>query len=167
MTLEERLAQCNQEGEKAEQHFKRLMEAKGKFVLPSTRDQNIYEHVDFWVDDKGIDVKGNRHLDCIWLELNNVQGKDGWLKGKADYIVFDVVELKQFCFFNRTDLLNYCNNITGRAISKDDFNKLYTRFGRKDLLVKVRYDDIKNLQVGFLSYKHEAMQRLSNTNNNS
>jgi hypothetical protein len=160
MNLRERLAECNRQGEKAEQHFKRLMEAEGRFVLPATGEQNIFEHVDFWVDNKGIDVKGNRHLDCIWLEINNVKGKEGWLRGKADYIVFDIHELKQFCFFNRTDLLAYCQKITERADSKDDFNKLYTRFGRQDLLVKVRYDDIKHLQQGVLSYRHEKVQRL-------
>lgn len=165
--LRDRLAQCNIEGLKAEQHFKLLMEAEGKFVLPATGEQNIFDHVDFWVDDKGIDVKGNRHLDCIWLEINNVKGKSGWLRGQADYIVFDIKELKQFCFFNRTDLLAYCEQITDRAVSKDDFNKLYTRFGRKDLLVKVRYDDIKDLQKGYLSYTDEKLQRLSDTHNQS
>ena len=153
MRLEDRLEQCRKEGDTTEQHFKKLMEAKGKFVLTATREQNIYDHVDFWIDDKGVDVKGNRHLDCIWLETKNVHGNRGWLEGEAEYIVFDVKELKGFCFFARTDLLSYCQKIDERTHTKDDFNKIYTRSGRKDQLVKVRYDDIKHLQKGFLKYK--------------
>ena len=50
------------------------------------------------------------------------------------------------------------------------FRKGETKFGEHIKLLSNLtniYDDIKDLQVGFLSYKHEAMQGLSNTNNNS
>ena len=72
MRLEERLRQCKVQGDKAEYRFKELMEAKGRFCLPSYPKQNMEDHIDFFVDDVGIDVKSNRHLDSIWLELNNV-----------------------------------------------------------------------------------------------
>ena len=42
-----------------------------------------------------------------WLEIQNVRGKDGWLKGEATYIVFDILDLKQFVFFKRRDLLEF------------------------------------------------------------
>ena len=153
MRLEERLKLCKVQGDKAEHRFKKLMEAKGRFCLPSYQKQNIEDHIDFFVDDVGIDVKGNRHLNCIWLELNNVQGKDGWLKGKADYIVMDIKELKGFCFFKREDLLEYSLGITQVAKHKYEYNRLYTRSGRKDLLVQVKYNDIKHLQKGYLKYE--------------
>jgi hypothetical protein len=152
MRLEERLRQCKVQGNKAEHKFKELMDAKGRFCMPSYPKQNMEDHIDFFVDDVGIDVKGNRKLDCIWLELNNVQGKPGWLRGKADFIVMDIKELKGFYFFPRIDLLDYCSNITETAKHKFEYNKLYTRHGRKDLLVQVRYNDIKHLQKGFIKY---------------
>tara|TARA_B100001939_G_scaffold325237_1_gene317830 strand:+ start:471 stop:935 length:465 start_codon:yes stop_codon:yes gene_type:complete len=154
MNLRDRLKQCNLEGQKTEERFKQLMDAKGKWCLPSTKEQNIYDHIDFWIGEVGVDVKGNRHLECCWLELKNVIGKDGWLKGNADYIVMDIIELKSFIFFLRTDLLDYCQKITETTNDKKEFNKFYTRAGRKDLLVKVRYDDIKHLKKGVLNYEH-------------
>tara|TARA_R100000773_G_C4147906_1_gene71324 strand:+ start:15 stop:536 length:522 start_codon:yes stop_codon:yes gene_type:complete len=165
ITLRERLNNCKFEGDKAEDHFKQLMEARGYFVLPATKEQNIKDHVDFWVDHKdineqqkvshyyGVDVKGNRHLDCIWLEIKNVLGNKGWLEGEAEYIVFDIKELKGFCFYRRTDLLDYCQKITKYAQSKEDYNKFYTRSGRKDKLVKVKHKHIKHLQKGIIKYE--------------
>ena len=165
ITLRERLKNCKFEGDKAEDHFKQLMEARGYFVLPATKEQNMKDHVDFWVDRKetnteqkvsdyyGVDVKGNRHLDTIWLELKNVLGDKGWLEGEAEYIVFDIKELKAFCFYKRTDLLEYCQKITKKAQSKWDYNKIYTRWGRADKLIKVQHKDIKQLQKGIMKYE--------------
>ena len=165
MRLQDRLKICKFEGDKAEDHFKQLMEARGYFVLPATKEQNMKDHVDFWVDRKdtnteqkvsdyyGVDVKGNRHLDSIWLELKNVLGNKGWLEGEAEYIAFDIKELQGFCFYKRTDLLEYCQKITKYAKDKWDYNKLYTRSGRKDKLIQVKHKHIKHLQKGIIKYE--------------
>ena len=129
------------------------MEQKGYTVEKTTAYDDMQRHIDFYVNDQSVDVKGNRHLECIWLELKNVRGKDGWLNGSATYIVMDIKELGQFIFFLREDLLNYCLKINETTYSKWDFNKIYTRYGRKDEIIKVRYDDIKNLQVGNIYYE--------------
>lgn len=148
-----RWAYSFQQGKKAEELFKDLMIQRGNTCVKSSRYEDINYHIDFYVNEIGVDVKGNRHLETIWLELNNVKGLDGWLKGKAKYIVFDVVELKSFCFFCRVDLLNYVSSFTEIADSKKDYNKLYTRENRKDVLVKVRYGDIKHLQKQAITYE--------------
>jgi len=114
----------------------------------------MYDHVDMFVNDVPIDVKGNRYANCIWLELTNVNGKDGWLKGKSKYIVMDVIDMNSFLVFKTKDLLEYCNNIVQIANSKNDYNMLYTRYGRKDQIIKVRYSDIKHLQKGKLTYAY-------------
>lgn len=150
-----RWAYSFQQGKKAEELFQKVMTERGHTCNKSSKYDDIHYHIDFYVNGIGVDVKGNRHLETIWLELNNVKGLDGWLKGKAKYIVFDVVELKSFCFFYKDDLLEYVSDITEIAESKKDYKKLYTRENRKDVLVKVRYDDIKHLQTQAIRYDTE------------
>ena len=147
MRMSFRKEYCKSEGERAEIAFFEAMTRYGYFPIKSKPEQDIHDHIDYFVEGIGFDIKANRHWDCIWLELNNVHGNDGWLKGKAKYIVFELVEWNLFCFFKRADLLNYCKNITDIAENKNDYKKLYTREGRKDVLVKVTYDDIAKYHV--------------------
>ena len=141
------------EGNKTEDKFSRLMNSRGNTCIKSSKHDDIYKHIDFYVNNIGIDVKGNRHLETIWVELNNVKGKKGWLRGDAEYIVFDVVELKSFCFFKRDELLEFCSNITEATKDKTEYRKLYSRKDRDDLLIKYRFEDIKHLQIQQISYE--------------
>lgn len=141
------------EGKKAEDKFKNLMLSRGNTCVKSSVYDDINKHIDFYVNNIGVDVKGNRHINTIWVELSNVRGNLGWLKGDSEYIVFDIVELNSFCFFRRIDLLNMTMNISELAKDKTEYKKLYTRQGRKDVLVKYRYNDIKHLQIQKISYE--------------
>ena len=61
-----------------------------------------------------VDVKGDRHLDCIWLETVNVNGDKGWLKGEAQFIVFDIIdELNSFFVVKEERFITLCrrNNV--------------------------------------------------------
>ena len=147
-----RWAYSFQQGKKTEELFNKIMIERGNTCIKSSRYDYFNYHIDYYVNEIGVDVKGNRHLDTIWLELKNVKGLDGWLNGRAKLIVFDVIELKSFCFFNRIDLLDYVSNINEIAENKKDYKKLYTRKDRKDVLVKVKYDDIKHLQKQSIRY---------------
>jgi hypothetical protein len=141
-------------GNKAENKFKDLMISRGNTCIESTREQNIYNHIDFFVNDIPVDVKGARHLETIWLEKKNVHGNKGWLEGDSKYIVFDVEELNSFCIYKTKDLLDYISNIKDVAESKKDYLKLYTRQGRKDILVKVKYKHIKHLEIQKINYNY-------------
>jgi hypothetical protein len=146
------------EGLSTELKFKKLIISKGRKCDDASEEQNIYDHIDFFIDGVPVDVKGNRYLDCIWLEVTNVNGKSGWLKGKSEYIVFDIKELFAFCFFKTKDLLDYCLKINQRTTNKKDFNKIYTRsdFGRKDEIIKVRYKHINHLIKSILKYENSS-----------
>lgn len=129
----------------------------------SSEEEDMYDHVDIWWDTPkkgriGIDVKGMHKWsrsstqyteDVHWLELRNVQGNAGWLYGKAEYIAFRT--LTQIIFVKRTRLLDFAiRAITGKAVVYDNPNEFYVpytrrRFGRNDLLVKVRSHDIQHL----------------------
>ena len=61
-----------------------------------------------------------------------------------------IVELKIFSIYKRLDLLNYIKaNAKDYTESKKEYNKFYTRkkWGKKDVLLKYRYDDIKHLEI--------------------
>src|SRR5574338_496306 len=78
-----------------------LMESKGWKVQNATQDQNMKEHFDYIIS-KGeislkVEVKAEKRLsskdestqsEFIWIEILNVQGNNGWIHGKADYIAF-------------------------------------------------------------------------------
>jgi len=154
MVTKDRREYSNKVGKETEDLFKTTMESRGHKVIKSSKHTDIHRHIDFFVNDFSVDVKGSRHLDCIWLETVNVLGNDGWLKGDAQFIVFDVVELKSFCVFNREELLSFANTINEVTESKYDFLKIYsrTKWDRKDQLIKCRYDDIKHLEVQQIQY---------------
>lgn len=141
------------EGKKAEQKFVELMSSRGHSVVKSSRSEDIHKHIDYYVNNIPIDVKGNRHLETIWLEITNVRGRKGWLQGESKYIVFDIVELKSFCFFKRIDLLKHVSMFKETTTDKRDYNKLYTREGREDVIVKVKYKDISYLQTQAIRYE--------------
>jgi len=141
------------EGKKAEQKFVDLMSSRGNIVVKSSRSEDIHKHIDYYVNDIPIDVKGNRHLETIWLEITNVRGKKGWLQGESKYIVFDIVELKSFCFFKRIDLLQYVLQFKEKTTDKKHYNRLYTRDGRDDVIVKVKYKDISHLETQSIKYE--------------
>lgn len=158
-----RYAYSFKEGKKAENLFSELMKDRGNKCVKSNKQDDIKSHIDFYVEnEKGesitVDVKGNRYLKTIWLELKNVRGEKGWLECCADYIVFDIIELKSFCFFLREDLYIYANQFKDIAKDKYDYKKRYTRKDREDVLIKVTYDDIKNLQKAKIEYEQKSRQ---------
>lgn len=140
------------EGLKTEQKFCDLMISRNNTCVKSSVAEDVKKHIDFYVNDESVEVKGNRYLNTIWLELKNVRGEDGWLLCCAKYIVFDVVDIKSFCFYERQDLYDYVKNISEIAKDKHEYKKLYTRKNRKDVIVKVTYDDIKHLIKQTIKY---------------
>ena len=142
------------EGTDTENRFKTLLESKGYKVEKSSKQDDIHKHIDFYVNGFGIDVKGKRYTNTIWLEIQNVRGKDGWLKGEAKYIAFDILDLKQFVFFKRKDLLEFVAQFKEETEDKREHLKWYSRkkWNRKDKIIKVKYEHIKHLKIKHYAY---------------
>jgi len=146
----DRLEYCSKAGEFFELLFKKLSISKGYVWKESTKKDNWYKHIDCYINGFGVDVKGNRHLKTIWLEYTNVNGGKGWLRGKAFYIAMYIIELNCFSIYKRKDLLKYINeNIKDETTNKNDYLKFYsrTKWEKKDKIVKVKYNDIKHLEL--------------------
>tara|TARA_Y100000593_G_C4319314_1_gene342837 strand:+ start:2814 stop:3374 length:561 start_codon:yes stop_codon:yes gene_type:complete len=171
---------CSKTGSKAESNFSELARGKGWQIEETTKRQNMFAHIDFILKREpaknslqimSVDVKSRKKTsrkdahfndDWIWLEFKNVQGKDGWLSGNATHIVFE--RENEFVLVPRESLKTWAkeeiksrNNVTRLTIkckaknSKDARYKLYTRYGRQDLLTQVNYQDmissISNIEI--------------------
>ena len=140
-------------GLSAEEVFKEVMVKMGKIVLPSSKEDNMFGHIDFFVDGEGYDVKGEKRMDrkvnddddTIWIESVNVRGDKGWLFGKAKYIAFLVKN--EFWIINREDLVTYIEKeITCQKVFPiKRYKKWYSREGRKDAITYVYPRDIQKL----------------------
>ena len=135
----------------------------GGETYKSTKEEDMYDHVDFWWDSPkkgrlGIDVKGLNKAsrkdasfdDTIhWLEIQNVIGKPGWLKGKADYIAFRT--LTNIIFVKREKLLSFAlEAIKGKEVVYDTPKECYVpykrkKWGRDDLSLKALNSDLEKL----------------------
>jgi len=147
---ESTLQRCKNDGDDHEELFKQRIQSAGYRYNESTNQDDWYRYIDCYVDGYGVDVKANRYLDTIWLEHTNINGNKGWLRGDAQYIAMFVNEFDAFCIFNREDLLGFIlDNVKEKTTDKTQYLKYYTRekWGRKDLVVKVRYNDIKHLEL--------------------
>jgi len=146
----------------SEKRFCNLCLSRKWNVTKATKEQDIYEHWDFKVNNSLVDVKGFKKTSRsdsrynhseTWVEFKNVRGADGWLKGKADYIAFE--HKKCFLIVARKDLLNWCvsklKNHSFVSSPKEALYRLYQRKGRKDIISIIKTKDfIKDIKYWIL-----------------
>lgn len=142
----------------SEKRFQKLCTKNNLCIQKANREQDIYEHWDFRVNKSLVDVKGAKKIsrsdekynyEIAWLEIQNVRGDIGWLKGKADFIAFEQKEY--YIIVRREDLLNWLRNkIVDKNLvhsSKDALYRLYQRKHRKDIISMVKIKDfIKDIR---------------------
>jgi hypothetical protein len=142
----------------AEVRFQRSARAKGLFVTKSSRNEDMHQHIDYWLamsesgSKWGVDVKGNNLPDEIWCEFKNVAGNPGWMYGGATIIAFDMPEEGGFSIVDREELALFCEkHVKDEAVTnkKDAYLKRYTRKDRQDVITILKLHDIKTL----LSYR--------------
>lgn len=153
-------------GEHAEDMFILTAVKSGWKVSESSQIENIEEHWDFLIEKDEhqyrVEVKARKRInrkdeggqnDFVWVELQNVRGKVGWLFGKADLIAFEKQDA--FIIVKRLDLLALVNkkvNLVAKVCDPQDaLYKIYKRNGRKDKLTLLPFSDIESIQ--FLDWK--------------
>ena len=135
-----------------------------KLINPviSTREQDMYEHWDYeggiWDGVYKFEIKGMKRYnrkdenvqdEMALVELQNVNGKPGWIHGKADYIAFE--RKGKWLTVERKELLDFVEKNKGER-SKWTYKKIpyaiYDReaFGRDDRFLWVPFEDIKKLK---------------------
>lgn len=150
-------------GNESEERFMALMRSRNNKVEKATSEQDKHQHIDVFVNDEGVDVKGNKRTDYIWLEIQNVFGGKGWLRGDAKWIAFELTDIQEFHIYKRTDLLDFVlRNVTETTDNKNEFMKFYTRkkYQGNDIVVRCNSSDINHLLIQKLSYANSK----TNTN---
>lgn len=119
-------------------------------VTFSSKSEDMYEHWDLMIKAK-IDVKSIKkesrddvtyNENFHWVELKNVRGKLSWLYGDADFFAFEIEEY--WIIVEKTTLQKFIQEkCKGKKVggSKDPY-ELYQRYGRKDVIVKVKTIDL-------------------------
>jgi hypothetical protein len=127
-------------GKTVEQQFASILSG----AIFATREQDMHEHWDVMdVMALKYDVKGmkkyrrsdDKPTDRLhWIELRNVNGKNGWLYGDADVIAFET--RKWWLLVEREDLVQFVEGILigSDPCEKPEPYRLYQREGRQDLL---------------------------------
>jgi len=120
--------------------------------------QDMHEHwdVEGTLDVKLLkfDVKGMKKVnrwdnkkqdDIAWVEGTNVRGKPGWVKGKADYIVFERTD--HWLLIGRQELLDHVQNkLKEKGYEKGKgVYQIYQREGRLDKITMVPFQDMEQL----------------------
>lgn len=116
-------------------------------------DEDRFEHWDVECDGVKYDVKAQKKLnhkdkefsDVIWIELTNVQGKIGWIKGKADKIAFQYEDV--FKIVDREKLFNFIVNFVPSTdvYRFKEYRRWYRRPGRLDVITYIYPADIEHL----------------------
>lgn len=129
----------------------------GSYVHASSRD-DMWNHIDLFYtkDDKtySFDVKSMKKSNrkdatpddqIHWVELQNVRGNPGWIYGKADFIAFELIN--SWLIVNRKIIIEWIDKkVIDKTISKSkDFYTWYQRWGRNDILVKVKTSDLREI----------------------
>jgi len=164
-----------QMGADAEETFKSLISKYGGECEKANFYQETREHWDFKVSQselgapKRVDVKAMKKLtrtdmepndEIVWIEFKNVNGNDGWLYGKADYIAFQVKE--GFLMINRKRLARKCERLVGFVKEQihegiagniKDFYRLISRRNRQDVITIIKKADLLKMKHTLLEYK--------------
>lgn len=144
-------------------HFKKMF---GYPCFKSSNGMDVHKHIDFWCENEkfgiqSFDVKGMKKIQrkdkkptdkYHWVEIQNVNGKSGWLYGHADFIVFETEEAWLFVKTGRLQRLVEKVKIEEYVYPPEPY-KLYTRkkFGRDDICILLPTEELK--KIGSLKHK--------------
>ena len=146
---EEFLNESRRKGEEGESLFSQCCESKGLKWIKSTRNEDMYSHIDGYVTDGSVsisvDVKGAKERVC--LEFKNVRGNDGWIYGKASQIAFLSPDKTYFLLVPREVLMTYAETFMFKPIrNTKDLYYLYSRIGRDDIMTFCTFNDLHQLE---------------------
>lgn len=144
-------------GDHAEKLFVKIAKNRGWGVVPATQSEDMREHWDFMIVKDSqrvkVDVKSQKKIHkrdfepsdtYTFVELKNVNGRQGWLYGKADMIAFEF----EGYFINvpRARLVKWIDeNVNDKFFSEPMPYYKFSRATRDDVLVLVPIEDLIEL----------------------
>lgn len=149
-----------EDGDRAENRFKEICIKNGYSIKESSFNENVQKHIDVYIQKKirwfGVDIKAKKRISrnnptpqskYIWIEFKNVNGRVGWIYGKADYVAFELDE--GFILVKRKELALFAektvdfNSVVNKA--EEAIYKIYTRKDKKDQISLILSSDLYKL----------------------
>lgn len=142
-------------GQKAEAEFVSLAIAKGYTVEESSIAVDRKDHIDYYISKNGVtksvDIKSIRGVgsgrdknEYTWIELQNVNGRHGWIYGKQDLVVFERVD--HWLLVDRQSLARWVDLVVdrGRIVDRygDPVYAVYSKDTDRSLTTLIRYADM-------------------------
>jgi hypothetical protein len=146
---------CQNEGLSAEEAFKQRVAERGGVWRNANREENIYNHIDCFVDDKAFDIKAAKRIarrnrrgmkgkvqdDFHWVEHVGITGFPGWCHSRQmDCLAFQMLD-GRFLIVDRPTLAPFLSmrvDFHGGKLAKSQYTAkdgiLWRRKGRKDAM---------------------------------
>ena len=163
-TLDEKIEHDLEMGHESENQLMKLMVGEGYACFKASEKQDRYEHWDFAVKENGgftkIDVKSLKKSSLegyTWIEFKNINGNDGWIICESMDVLaferedrFELIKRAELLplieeLIKKADLEDVNGDITYCSVDNLNYYRKYSRVGRKDLMVKAKFDDFKHL----------------------
>ncbi len=155
----DKTGQMSAKGFKAEAVFKANVDSFFETEIVKAKFQDELKHIDFHCDlSFKVDIKSIKDKETVWIELKNVQGRKGWLYGDCTHFAFE--RPKGFYMVKRDDLIGLVDKLVDMDAlvdtAKDCLYKTYsrTKWGRKDLLTKIKPSDLLTLPYVSIKKTH-------------
>jgi len=170
--------ECSKRGKFAEDEFIKAAHARRYKIRVATRKEQ-FNHIDYilkglhptsrkeiqvTVDVKSLKKKSRQSKNLndkwVWLEMVNINGKRGWIYGKANFIAFE--RFNDFVVIKR-DSLQAWVEASGRVrydlpYVKNSWEakyRVYSRPGRKDQITLVKMSDLLKLDACYIWEKEK------------
>jgi hypothetical protein len=158
---------CQKEGLSAEEAFKERVAERGGVWRNANREENIFKHIDCFVDGKAFDIKAAKRIarrnrrgmkglvqDALhWVEHIGITGHPGWTHAThMDYLAFQMLN-KTFIVVNRSVLSSFLDDrvaFQGGKCAKSQYTAkdgvLWRRKGRRDAMTLFSTDQLLALE---------------------
>ena len=134
--------QARLQGVNASLRFVKIAREQGYEIIQASRLEDINDHFDYKICKTGdcskVEVKSAKKIkrshmeityDLVYVEFKNVNGKQGWLYGKADWVAFE--QKSGFILIAATKLIEIAEKLVDRN-AFEPYPRLYKSYRRKD-----------------------------------
>ena len=136
-------------GKQSEEKFVKAAQQENFIVRKASREQNMYKHVDFFLEHDrfkfSVDVKARKKANRSDNTFDDVWN---WIafEREKDFILASREELKNFC----EERVDQDDRVSSAYEAK---YKCYQRAGNKDLITRIRMEDINNFKRNMIFEK--------------
>ena len=107
--MNNRRESCNSIGKLYEDKTADFYRQRGCTVRWASDKANMFAHIDLYIDEDPVDVKGYKP-GGVCIEWTNVRGKPGWLRGKSNSLIFWISEERFFRVNRKEFLFHICRD---------------------------------------------------------